>query len=84
MSDHPRLRADDLPFPITEDVREWVNNLVDAFARDDHMLDCYTDEVHAAGRSIDEADEEWLHEYYYLRGKWRVWDKIGEYHFPAH
>lgn len=62
-------------------MRLWVDNLVDAFAREDRDLDCYMDEVHAAGRSIDETDEEWLHRYY-LQGYWRIWDETGDYHFP--
>lgn len=80
-NDHPRLGPEDLPFWLSDDVRQSIRNLIEAYKRDDPMLDCYQDDLHAAGRDLNEIDEEWLHRYY-LRGGWRTMDETGEYEFP--
>ena len=63
-------RAEDWDFPMPEFLEDAINNLVDAWARDDENIDCYLDEVHGCARGVDEYHDAILRDYY-TRGGWR-------------
>ena len=68
------MRPDDLPFPVTDDVRRCIEDLIAAWDRDDRLyLDCYLDELHAAARSLTEEQDRWIRKYY-IQGGWRTHD----------
>ena len=52
------LRPDELPFECPLDLEIAINNLIDAWERDDDLnLDCYTDEVQGSARSVSEEND---------------------------
>ena len=65
------LRPDELPFECPLDLEIAINNLIDAWERDDDLnLDCYMDEVQGSASSVSEENDAWVCEYY-LYGGWR-------------
>lgn len=65
------LRPDELPFECPLDLEIAINNLIDAWERDDDLnLDCHMDEVQGSARSVSEENDTWVCEYY-LYGGWR-------------
>lgn len=65
------LRPEQLPFQVPPDLEYAINELLDAWARDERLnLDCYLDEVQAAARSVSEENDAWVRRYYVQYG-WR-------------
>lgn len=64
------LRPDQLPFPVTEDVRDRINDLIDAMEREDReYIDCYYDELDGSARDLPLENDMWIRRYY-LEGGW--------------
>lgn len=65
------LRPDELPFEVPYDLELAINELLDAWERDEVMnLDCYLNEVQASARSVSEENDAWIRQYYVQYG-WR-------------
>lgn len=63
-------RPEDLPFPVNDDVRDRINEMLDAKERDDILLDCYEVELELSARDFGGPEGEWIKRYY-LQGGWR-------------
>lgn len=65
------LRPDELPFEVPYDLELAINELLDAWERDEVMnLDCYLDEVQASARSVSEENDAWVR-WYYVQYGWK-------------
>lgn len=65
------LRPDELPFEVPYDLELAINELLDAWERDEVMnLDCYLNEVQASARSVSEENDTWVR-WYYVQYGWR-------------
>lgn len=65
------LRPEQLPFPVTYDLENAINELLAAWERDDKLnIDAYLDEVEAAGRDLCDEHDMWIRNYY-VYGGWR-------------
>lgn len=64
------LRPEELPFPVTDDVRDRINDLLDAMEREDReFIDCYYDELDGSARDLPHENDMWIRRYY-LEGGW--------------
>ncbi|OUO95539.1 hypothetical protein B5F41_05810 [Gordonibacter sp. An232A] len=64
------LRPHELPFAVTDDVRDRINDLLDAMERDDtRNIDCYYDELEGSARDLSQENDMWIRRYY-LEGGW--------------
>lgn len=64
------LRPEELPFPVTDDVRDRINDLLDAMEREDReFIDCYYDELDGSARDLPHENDIWIRRYY-LEGGW--------------
>ena len=65
------LSPDELPFEVPYDLELAINELLDAWERDEVMnLDCYLNEVQASARSGSEGNGAWVR-WYYVQYGWR-------------
>ena len=66
------LKPEELPFDVPEDLELAINDLLDAWERDEMAdIDCCLDEVHGAARGLSTENDAWVREYY-IRGGWRA------------
>ena len=63
-------KPEDWPFPIPEGTAEAINELLDAYARDQRWLGDLYDNLDGATRDISDIDEETQVRDYYLREQW--------------
>lgn len=64
------LKPNELPFPVTKDVRDRINDLISAYERDDcDYIDCYLDELEGSARDLPEEQDRWIRAYY-VDGGW--------------
>lgn len=65
------LRPDELPFKVSEQLANDINNLIAALEREDYLnLDGYLDEVQGSARELSEEDDMRVRRYYVQYG-WR-------------
>ena len=69
------LRPEELPFSVPEDLANSINGLIDALEREDDYLGIYLDDVRAAGRLVNEENDDRIRKYYVESG-WRKGEGI--------
>lgn len=60
---------EDWGFEVPADSSQCIRDFLDAWESDDHLLDCYMDELHGTLRELSEDKDDLLHKYY-LNGGW--------------
>lgn len=61
-------RSGDWPFPMPEFTANAIDELVDAWERDDRDIDCYMDEVEGCARGVSPERDRQIYEYYLMGG----------------